>query len=369
MELTWEGDLAFMTRRESGNSAFALQSLRQNASQEEIDEAFQSDVVEVWRDWRGHGRKFASNPRLSELTAIYEGILSGTAVTQPAPCRRWAGRSARVKAGRHSCQRLRRLHQLLQSLPLHQRRQTIMALPESRRRALEGWILSNSSDSRKNACTAIRRTRAAHIWRCESEGFVAAVHLGRGLHAQSAKCEDLATAARHFSALLRWRAKCQCLHLELCKPFASAGNPAEAELFARSVLEARPGRPKLFLRARMTISGHRLSTPLRADVSSVLVEWWQLGCHKGDSIFPASPEMAASRWLQTSNAWMDIWKKRGRAPESLQKTLSKAQKRFHCKLQSSLQRRSRDLRQLLQEERGCAGNAETARRHCPSHVS
>lgn len=70
----------------------------------------------------------------------------------------------------------------------------------------------------------------------------------------------------------------------------------------------------------------------------------------GDSIFPASPEMAsipigreayeadtkhvklclpptkaASRWLQTSNAWMDIWKKRGRAPESLQKTLSKAQ--------------------------------------------
>ena len=28
-----------------------------------------------------------------------------------------------------------------------------------------GWILSNSSDSRKNACTAIRRTRAAHIWR------------------------------------------------------------------------------------------------------------------------------------------------------------------------------------------------------------
>lgn len=183
---------------------------------------------QVWRDWRGHGRKFASNPRLSELTAIYEelavarlrmgleafesrwlasvelthhdhviwcmswlhdivydycdlcwcvvtvrlslvlliqyrtkatkkncvqkrcptlhmkfnsficnldvsmfvswssavpmfislqGILSGTAVTQPAR-RRWAGRSARVKAGRHSCQRLRRLHQLLQSLHL-----------------------------------------------------------------------------------------------------------------------------------------------------------------------------------------------------------------------------------------------------------
>ena len=29
---------------------------------------------QVWRDWRGHGRKFASNPRLSELTAIYEEL-------------------------------------------------------------------------------------------------------------------------------------------------------------------------------------------------------------------------------------------------------------------------------------------------------
>ena len=28
----------------------------------------------------------------------------------------------------------------------------------------------------------------------------------------------------------------------------------------------------------------RLSTPLRADVSSVLLEWWQLGCHKGADV-------------------------------------------------------------------------------------
>lgn len=80
----------------------------------------------------------------------------------------------------------------------------------------------------------------------------------------------------------------------------------------------------------------RLSAPLRADVSSVLVEWWQLGCHKGaaaspkdpqwstwepsihqpksgekmpgDSIFPASPEMASipavKKWI--SQIYPDI---------------------------------------------------------------
>eukprot|EP00913_Durusdinium_trenchii_P005391 g5026.t1 len=102
--------------------------------------------------------------------------------------------------------KLRKLHLLLQSLPWQQRQQTIMAMPESTRRALEGYMLS--SRSQKNR-TSIPRTRAAHIWRCGAAGFVAAVHLGHGLQAQSAKRQDLASAARHFCVLLRWRAKCQ----------------------------------------------------------------------------------------------------------------------------------------------------------------
>lgn len=357
MELTWEGDCAFtMTGpNESGTpKALALQglrSLRPNASEEEIDEAFQSAVVEAWRNVSARRR----NPRLSELTASYEDLLFGK------PRRLHRCRTGRGKKKPRS--RLQKLHGLLQSLPWQQRRQTLLALSETQRRALEGWILSKhrvrqrercvpTSQGRLEAVTAA--PRAAQIWRCGA-GFVAAVHLGRGLHAQSGKCQDLPSAARHFSALLRWRAKCQCLHLELCKP-RSHCDVKEAELFARSVLEAQPeaqlGNPKLFLRVRMNISGQRLSTPLRADVSMVLLEWLQLGCHQGETLHPgrSAPEMAASRWLQTCNAWREIWKKRGRAPESMQKHLAKAQKRFHCALRGSLQRRQKALQRLLQEK-------------------
>lgn len=356
MELTWEGDLALMTRRESGKPAsFALLRLRPDAAQEEIDEAFQRDVIEVWHHWQGQGRKFTRNPHLLQLTAIYEDMLSGRSASPPHTyhtCR--IGRAVKPKSGK-----LRKLHLLLQSLPWQQRQQTIMAMPESTRRALEGYMLS--SRSQKNR-TSIPRTRAAHIWRCGAAGFVAAVHLGHGLQAQSAKRQDLASAARHFCVLLRWRAKCQCLHSELKDraPQTHPGIPSgeEAELFARTVVEAQPRTPKLFLRVRMIVSGQRLSTPLRADVSTVLCDWMQLGCHKGVSIHPGgksapSPEEAADRWLHTCNAWVDIWKKRGRAAELLQKQLSNAQKRFRCAFQSSVHRRRRgltELRSLLREE-------------------
>lgn len=352
MELTWEGDCAFtMTGlNESGKpKALALQGLRglrPHASEEEIDEAFQSAVVEAWRDAKP--RRLS---RLSELTASYEDHLSGK------PRHLHERRTGGKKKPR--C-RLQKLHGLLQSLPFQQRRQTLLALSETQRRALEGWILSKHRVPNRQRRIAShfavpRLPRAAQIWRCGA-GFVAAVHLGRGLHAQSGKCQDLPSAARHFSALLRWRAKCQCLHLELCKP-SSHCDAKEAELFARSVLEAQPTKgtgatgAKLFLRVRMNISGQRLSTPLRADVSMVLLEWLQLGCHQGESLHPGRrPETAASRWLQTCNAWREIWKKRGRAPESMQKHLAKAQKRFHCALHGSLQRRQKELQQLLQEK-------------------
>lgn len=350
MELTWEGDCAFtMTGlNESGmtpKAPRALQGLGPHASEEEIDEAFQSAVVEAWRD-----AKPKRLSRLSELTASYEDLLSGL------PPRLHKRRTGRVKK-KPRC-RWQKLHGLLQSLPRPQRRQTLLALSEPQRRALEGWILSKHRASKSpgrrgpSAVSGACIPRAAQIWRCGA-GFVAAVHLGRGLHAQSGKCQDLQSAARHFSSLLRWRAKCQCLHLELCKP-SSHCDAKEAELFARSVLEAQPAAAakQLFLRVRMKVSGQRLSTPLRADVSVVLLEWLQLGCHRGETLHPGRgrPETAASRWLQTCNAWRDIWKKRGRAPESMQRHLAKAQKRFHCALRGSLQRRQQALQRLLQEK-------------------
>eukprot|EP00435_Cladocopium_sp_Y103_P074414 s8_g48.t1 len=301
-ELTWEGDCAFtMTGpNESGTpKALALQglrSLRPNASEEwdslgyltegpaqgpeEIDEAFQSAVVEAWRNVSARRR----NPRLSELTASYEelrGIARGFGCMASYKVEAPTGRGKKKPRSR-----LQKLHGLLQSLPWQQRRQTLLALSETQRRALEGWILSKhrvrqrercvpTSQGRLEAVTAA--PRAAQIWRCGA-GFVAAVHLGRGLHAQ-----------------------------------VSRG-------WVQAQPEAQLGNPKLFLRVRMNISGQRLSTPLRADVSMVLLEWLQLGCHQGETLHPgrSAPEMAASRWLQTCNAWREIWKKRGRAPDPWQ---------------------------------------------------
>ncbi|CAJ1421850.1 unnamed protein product [Effrenium voratum] len=355
MELTWEGDLAFnMTQNESGNASAcnALLRLAPSASQEELDEAFQRDVVEVWS--RGT-RKFTSNPRLVALVAAYEDMLGGSGKPRQKPRTQPCSISSSLSLRRSQKRpgKLQKLHQLLQFLPLEQRRRCIAALPEHVRRSLEGWMLQHGPRREQRAAEY-----AAHIWcsgSAPSRRFVAAVHLGRGLHVQSAECKDLPCAARALSQMLRWRARCRLRSGK--RPAAemsgacTRGLPKEAAEFARGVVEAQPADSKLFLRARLRLSGQRLSSPLRADAASAMMDWLQMGCHRGESLHPGgracpSPELATHRWVQTCHAWAKIWKKRGRHPDTVQKQLSALQAQWRGVLQRFLRQRQRALRKL-----------------------
>lgn len=348
MELTWEGDIAFeMTRRKSGEEdSLALMRLSPEASQEQLDDAFERDVVEALQC--GH-KKHVPNQRFKKIKAKYQERLHEPETLPPS---KPLPRSTKPRrCGTKRAKQLRRMHNLLQSLPPDRRRCAIQALPQKMRLALEGWILQQHRPA------VTKQAVGGHIWQqhCHGSGFVAAIHLGRGLHAQSAACKDLRSAARCLALLLRWHAKCS-------RDCASGGGPEEAKRFAQSVLEAQPRTMKLYIRARMRVtSDKRLSSPLRSDAATAVLDWLQLGIHEGDSLNPVgketpSSDKAARRWLHASKAWMRIWKQRGRDADALQKELNSMQAQFRGALLESLKRQQCAFTEMQQlaEEHGSA---------------
>eukprot|EP00439_Symbiodinium_sp_Y106_P057229 s2612_g8.t1 len=264
--------------------------------------------------------------------------------------------------------------------PPDRRRCAIQALPQKVRLALEGWILQQRRPA------VAKQAVGGHIWQrnCHGSGFVAAIHLGRGLHAQSAACKARSTIC---SAMPRFAAQVACqmqptlgqryqlpaqlqqqrsvspasdmhIHRRTCSQVIAPA--VVAKRFAQSVLEAQPRTMKLYIRARMRVtSDKRLSSPLRTDAGTAVLDWLQLGIHEGDSLNPVgkerpSSDKAAKRWLHASEAWMRIWKQRGRDADALQKELNAMQAQFRGALLQSLKRQQcafTEMQQLAEEPR------------------
>jgi len=353
--------------------------LKAGARKEELTAAFEREALQVFSDrQQGTGTK----GRLEQLAVAYEELFTeeeaevkttfmvkdgsdlhagaqkatferssrGKALGSQRAVRDCSGGASSQRAVRECSGRARapgllsRLHGLLRRLSPERRRAAIQKLSERQRLALEGWMLQQSCGAFDRSHSQ-PRALAAHIWRCADGGlFFAGLHLGRGLHAQSGGCKDLTAAIRALAFLLRWRSRC-CLATKMRLDAHDAGLKFEdSDVFAYGVLEASkfedcvkstPGAPRFFFRARMAfVPGLRLSGPLRSDAADALLDWRQLGCHRGDSLIAGAqiragltPEAATLRWSKTCEVWAKLWSDR-KAPADLQRQLSMMQAKW-----------------------------------------
>mmetsp|Transcript_59653 Transcript_59653/g.141947 ORF Transcript_59653/g.141947 Transcript_59653/m.141947 type:complete len:450 (-) Transcript_59653:232-1581(-) len=334
------------------------------ASKAMLKDAFERQVLRSWQP---------TAARLAELAAALEGLLqlgpeelseaspeSRPSLSRPGGENNNVGKRTQctfqLATTAESCP-VARLCSLLRTLDPTRRRNIISTeLTQQQRLALETWMMLQKksiqpTESLATVAVPLGRTArgGVYIWKGTGYGaYIACIHLGLGIYAQSRVQCNAGEAVRLLSDMILLRLECR-----------AGGNTSLPDSIARAVkslsLQGELEADCIGFRSRFSLGkGLKLSTPMRSDIHQALQDWNALmqsakGASLRSSMQPSALSATMKLKREVQRAWMSIWECKGRSStcaEAIAVEHALEQQELDCKMEQKV---LKQIKQLLAE--------------------